>query len=140
MDKICKYHTNKNSFVYFKQKGNLNDTVLIDIYLEQLIMCYLINYFFGQKDVIKISFGQNKNDFAYFTAQQQRIESEESIYINNIYAKKLKLNEGHLIRVEHVYRDCLFANSITIGKYKLLVLISLHRVRIITLNVIMWSY
>lgn len=38
MDKICKYHTNKNSFVYFKQKGNLNDTVLIDIYLEQLIM------------------------------------------------------------------------------------------------------
>ena len=68
------------------------------------------------QDVIKISYG-NEN-YAYLTAIQRSSSMEQNyIYFNNIYAQTLKLNENDLIHIEHIYRDCLFATSITIGNY-----------------------
>lgn len=53
----------------------------------------------------------NKSTNRYLTSEQEQI-----IHFNNIYSKKMNLNEGEFVKITNIYRECSFANSITIGK------------------------
>ena len=120
MEKTCKFHSNKNSFIYLDSRNKEYFNEKVNKWIKPIKITFFLSILL--KDVIEIQIADQ--NLAYFSVQfinrsTNRYTSsgeDDLIFLNNYFAKKNKISEGECVKITNVFRDCSFANSITIGK------------------------